>query len=211
MSAGTSSASPFEEQAFAVFSSAPSTHAGAPTLLECLNTVQSAEDGAFLLDQVPAASALSDDEREWVRRILCDCGFELRPDGSLKASDEVLDRLRRETNTARKRAHAEAAATLKPEYAKRAHAHAKYDADTAQYFVMRGRSFAFVTTDARAHWRRQSGSRIMSCVRGTSSPTCNPNRFSHRVASKHVSIVHAWPGCFRRNRRRSPSSTVVPR
>ena len=44
------------------------------------------------------------------RLIRVACGFELRTDGTLKASDEVLDRLRKEQNSARKRAHAEAAA-----------------------------------------------------------------------------------------------------
>ena len=101
--------SSFEEHAFSVFSESPS-HVGAPALLECLSHASAAEDGTLILDQFPAASALTEDEREWVRRTLVACGFELQADGSLAATTEVLDQLRKEQNTARKRAHAEAAA-----------------------------------------------------------------------------------------------------
>lgn len=104
------SPSPFEEHAFTIFSSSLSSHVAAPALLECLAQVGSVEDGALFLDKFPAVEALPEEERDWVRRTLLACGFELRPDGALHASDDVLQQLRKEQNSARKRAHAEAAA-----------------------------------------------------------------------------------------------------
>ena len=104
------SPSPFEEHAFTIFSSSLSSHVAAPALLECLAQVGSAEDGALFLEKFPAVEALPEEQREWVRRTLLACGFELRSDGALRASEEVLEKLRKEQNAARKRAHAEAAA-----------------------------------------------------------------------------------------------------
>ena len=100
----------FEEHAFNVFAASPSSHVAAPALLECLSQASAADDGSLKLEDFPAAATLSDDERDWMRRTLVSCGFELKPDGALAASEDVLDRLRKEQNTARKRAHAEAAA-----------------------------------------------------------------------------------------------------
>ena len=100
-----SKAASFEEIAFSVFSEAPS-HAAAPVLFDCLQ-----QPDGLLIDQLPAASALSEDDRQWIKSTLLECGFELKPDGSLHASEAVLDKLRKEQNSARKRAHAEAAAS----------------------------------------------------------------------------------------------------
>lgn len=59
---------------------------------------------------MPAAASLSPEGREWIKETLILCGFELQPDGSLRASDDTLDQLRGEQNTARRQVHAEAAA-----------------------------------------------------------------------------------------------------
>ena len=66
------------------------------------------------------------------------------PKGS-EGHNEVAAAMRAEYGCTR--AHANDAAALKPEYFRRAYRYAKYDRDVAQTFVMRGRSFAFVTTD----------------------------------------------------------------
>ena len=59
--------SPFEGYAFSVFAATDHlkpANAGAPVLLECLSRV--GEAGLLSLDtDFPAASALSDEEREW--------------------------------------------------------------------------------------------------------------------------------------------------
>jgi hypothetical protein len=110
LTAAADDATPFEAHAFSVFSSEPSSHVAAPVLLDCL--AHAADDAGLFLDKAPdSAAALSDEQREWVRRTLVACGFELKADGVLHASADVLDRLRKEQNAARKRAHADAAAT----------------------------------------------------------------------------------------------------
>jgi len=99
--------SPFADHAYAVLSGTP-RHVAAPALLECIGCA-GAEGGTVVLDSMPAAASLSPEGREWIKETLVLCGFELQPDGSLRASDDTLDQLRSEQNTARRQVHADAA------------------------------------------------------------------------------------------------------
>ena len=97
----------FEAHAFSVFTGA-SAHVAAPALLEC---VAHTGDAPLTLSEMPSVAALSEEGRVWVQQALVSCGFEMLPDGSLRASPETLDRLNKEKNAARRRAHIEAAAS----------------------------------------------------------------------------------------------------
>lgn len=105
--ADSASGSPLEQQAFGVFAGAPE-HAAAPALLEVISMMEGGDDNLLELDALPGAHApaLTKEDREWLGRTLIACGFDMLPDGKLKASHETLDRLRKEQNAARRRAHA---------------------------------------------------------------------------------------------------------